>query len=655
MDKEKSISAYAPKKEEQASYMEVINDVIQGRTTIQKSYNQFNGRNLYDCIDDWSKRWNGYLPIPYTLTEDRSNMFINFTRNLVISYLSKVALQRPNIKIAAVNKKNNLSNLKFAEILHDLVEYSHNAENADSRFLESALECAVKGTVIKYEGYLRMEQEEDVPDNFDSETGKLSTKKEKRILFDNCYQELVATEDFYIANPYQPDVQKQPWVIWKKITTENEAAAEFGHYSKWKYVKPGNYTIECEPSTFYRNQLYTELKGNQVEILRYYNRGKNKHVILCNGVPLFDGIIPRKDGKYPFAKGIHEPFGNDFFWGMGMPQKIMGDQDLINTMWNMMVDKTYGSLMPFGLSSDLDDLVDDTILEPNKIRKVGDINNWRFETLPGVNAGEQAMLQSAITFIREDSGAEGGGSAGSQKGGKVSMRQAMLKQQDAMTKLGFSSSYLEDFERDRTELRLGSILQFYSIPKIQKITGKGGKEVEDMVYRQINLDGTKLPDGRTGSKVIQLVDNGSMTKDKVKKLADDLSVTEVMGEMSGTPTQALALSIDTFYDYNLRVQVVKASSYERNQMLDRAERLEYANWRLGLAQIAPCNADEIIRYVDESYDIDSDRFKSQTQPQQDPAVMAAAGQKGQADQQGAGNAPASLSQQSKPSVTDALQ
>lgn len=650
--KEKIVPAYSPTPEEQESYSQVVKDLIQGRTTISKSYNQFNGRSLYDCIDDWSKRWNGYLPIPYTLTEDRSNMFLNFTRNLVISYLSKVALQRPDIKIQAVNKKTNLQNLRFAEIIKDLNDYSNNAENADARFLESALECAVKGTVIKYEGYLRMEQENEIPDDFDTETGKMKTKKEKRVLFDNCYQEMVATEDFYIANPYQPDLQKQPWVIWKRITTEEEAKAEFGHYSKFKYVKPGNYTIEAEPTTFYRNSLYTELKGNQVEILRYYNKSKNKHTILINGVPVYDGIIPRKDGRYPFAKGIHEPFGNDFFWGMGMPQKIMGDQDLINTLWNMMVDKTYGSLMPFGLSSDLDDLVDDTTLEPNKIRKVGDINNWRFETLPGINSGEQSMLQSAIQFIREDSGAEGGANAATGKGGKVSMRQAMLKQQEAMSKLGFSSNYLEDFERDRTELRVNSIMQFYSIPKIEKITGKNGKEVEGMVYRDVTLENVKLQDGRTGNKVIKLIDNQSLTKDKKKALEDELSVTEEMGESTGTPTEALAMSIDTFYDYNIKIQVVKASSYERNQMLDRAERLEYANWRLQLAQIAPVNVEEVIKYVDESYDIDSDRFKSEQQPQQlDPEAAAMAGVKGG---QGQTNPMAEVAG-AKPGVSDMMQ
>ena len=645
MSEDKITPSYVPSVEESQVYNEVVKDLVKGREIIQKSYNQFNGRTLYDCIDDWEKRWNGYLPIASVLTQDRSNIFLNLTRDKVISYISK--LEMPKIKCIAVNKKTNKENQKIADAFNDLIEYSNNAEDASAQFSDSKVECSIKGTVIKYEGYMKSEQETDVPDVFDPQTGKIKTKKEKRVIFDNAYQDLVSLEDFYIANPYEPDVQKQPWVIWKKITDFSEAEREFGHYSKFKFVKAGNYTIVAESTTFYRNQLTTELKPGQCEIVRWYNRPKNKHVVLINGVPIYNGIIPRKDGKYPFAKGIHEPFNVKFFWGMSLPQKIMGDQDLINTIWNMMVDKTYGSLLPFGLSSDLDDLVEDTVLEPNKIRKVGDVNNWKFETLPGVTSGEQTMLQTAVNFMNQNSGVEGGGGASTARGGKVTMRQAMLKQQEAMSKMGFSIDYLENLERDRTELRLNTILQFYSIPSIEKITDAKGKEIEKLMYREIVLPNAKLESGGSGTKVIKLIDNET-AKDpnKVKKLQDDMFVDEMssseeqMPQMDGTydgvknvqkyldnlSMNILAINVDSFYDYNTRIQVVKNSTHQKNQMLDRAEKMEYAQFRLNSAQVAPVNTEELMKWVDESYDIDSDRFAAKKQPSQlDPAAMAAAG------------------------------
>jgi hypothetical protein len=579
----------------------------------------------------------------------------------------------PKIKCIAVNKKTNKENQKFADALNDLISYSNNAENADAEFTDSKVECAVKGTVIKYEGYLKLEQENETPDEFDTITGKIKTKKEKHIIYDNAYQELVSLEDFYIANPYEPKIQKQPWVIWKSITDYSEVEREFGHYDKFKFVKGGNYTIMTDQTSFYKNQLMTELKKDQCEIIKWYNKQKNKHVILVNGVPLYNGIIPRKDGMYPFAKGIHEPFNVKFFWGMSLVQKIMGDQDLINTIWNMMIDKTYGSLLPFGLSSDLDDLVEDTILEPNKIRKVGDVNNWKFETLPGISAGEQNMLQTAVNFMDKNSGVEGGGSAQTPKGGMVTMRQAMLQQQDAMSKMGFSVDYLENFERDRTELRLNTLLQFYSIPKIESITDETGKEIEKLLYREIVLPETKLESGNTGTKVIKLIDNETTKdKNKMKKLQDDMFIDEIrmsdeeMPQMDGTyegvksvqkylnnlGTNIMAINVDSFYDYNMRIQVVKNSTHQKNQMLDRAEKMEYAQFRLNSAQIAPVNAQELMKWVDESYDIDSDRFMVKEQSNNlDPNAMAKAGIPGQSPAQ---PGPAQSANSAMPSTGDMM-
>ena len=291
----------------------------------------------------------------------------------------------------------------------------------------------------------------------------------------------------------------------------------------------------------------------------------------------------------------------------------------------MMVDKTYGSLMPFGLSSDLDDLVDDTTLEPNKIRKVGDVNNWKFETLPGVNAGEQSMLQSAIGFVKENSGYEGGAGASTQRGGKVTMRQALLKQQEAEGKMGFTMNYLEDFERDRTELRLNTILQFYSIPKIENITGKNGKEIEDFVYRDITIPNVKLTDGKIGTKKVRLVDGDKLASGGKRKIEDEMSVEETLGEMSNTPTESLAINVDSFYDYDTKILVVKNSSYKKNEILDRAERMEFASWRLGLLQVVPCDVPELIKWVEESFDVDPERFEQK---------QAAPGQSGQSGQGG---------------------
>lgn len=616
--------AYTPSAADSTALQVFAKALVKARTVMNRSYNQFNGRTLYQSIDDWTKRWNGFIPQANELLDaSQSRIFLNFTRNAIISWLSKVAQNLPKVDVVAINKKTNVENKKFAEILEDLNTYSLREENGEARFFESCLEVTVKGTVIKYEGYKRAEQKVRVADGFDWETGRSKWKNESRVVFDNCFQEVVPLEDFYIANPYESDVQKQPFVIWRKTTSLTEAEREFGHYSNWKYVRGGTYAFGQEPTTFYRNRVQTEIEQDQVEVYRYYDKYENEHFVIVGGVMIYNGPIPFRDGRIPFAKGIVEPFENAFFWGASFCQKIMGEQDLINTVFNMMVDKTMASLLPLVLSSDADDLAEDDTLELNKIRKVGDINKWRFEQLPGVTGGEESIIQMALNFVRENSGIAGGDVSFTPRGGKTTVRQTLLKQQEMMQKIGFSVSLMEDFEKDRTELRIAHILQFYSIPKVEKITGESGADVQKLVYRDVKLSGVRLKSGQTGERIIKLVGDEHKSQNDRLQIANDLSVTEAMGEQNGMPTEALALSVDTFYDWDYKVHIIKNSSYEKNQALDQAVRHEYADWRLSIAQVVPVDGEELVKWVDEAYDIEHERFMPKAPPQAAAAAQGA--------------------------------
>lgn len=647
---EKSVDAgfpvYAPSKEDMDDIQEALGAYVTARNVMQRQYEYFNGRNLFECIDDWTKRWNGYIPPLNPLINQTSwNIFYNFTRNAIISYLAHVALNPVDAAIIAVNKKSGMPSKKFAEALKDMNKYSLNEENGDARFLEAATEAAVKGTVVVYEGYMKNFQTEKVPTEFDATTGKVTYKKRKKVIVDNCYQQVVPLEDFYITNAYQPDVQKQPRIIWRNLTTYSEAQNEFSHYKNWGFVRPGNYTLAMEMQTFYRQAQLADLPMDRVEILRYYCRRTNTHIVLCNGVVMYSGPIPFKDGKYPFAKSVNEPFGNDFFWGQGMPGKYMGEQDLINSFINMMAQKTTNSLLPTGLSSDLDDLIEDDVIEIGKMRQVSDINKWKFLESPGVNSGEFNMFETILGLAKDTANVMPG------TNGKVTARQILLQQQQLTDKIAYNIQFLEDLEVDRTKLRTSHLLQFYAIPRIERITGVDGKEIEQLAYRDIKVPDAKLSDGRTGTKIVQIVGDEYKNPDQRQQLADDLSVREEMGESQGIPTEALAISADLFQDYDVNVQVIRGSSLKRNQALDQASRMELANWRISIAQVAPIpNPEGLVEYVEESFDIDKSQFETppanggqQMTPQNQQQLM----QQGALPQQNGaapGGTPASLQQ-----------
>lgn len=625
---------YTPDDEEQKYIQEALGGFITARNVMMRQYEYFNGRNLFECIDDWTKRWNGYIPPLNPLINQESwNIFYNFTRNSIIAYLAHVALNPPDVAIEAVNKKSKAQSKKFAASLEDLNQYSLNAENGDARFLETATEAAVKGTVVVYEGYMKNFQTEKTIESFDAVTGRVKYKKRERVIFDNCFQQVIPLEDFYITNAYQSDVQKQPQIIWRRLTTYFEAQNEFSHYRNWKYVRPGAYTYAQEMNTFYRQAQLADLPMDRVEILRYYCRRTNSHIILCNGVVMYSGPIPFKDGMYPFAKTVNEPFANEFFWGQGMPGKYMGEQDMINSFINMMGQKTTNSLLPTGLSSDLDDLIEDDVIEMGKMRQVSDINKWKFFESPEVNSGEFNMFNTVLGLAKDTANVMPSLS------GKVTARQILLQQQQLTDKISYNINYLEAFEVDRTKLRVSHILQFYAIPRIERITGNTGKEIEQLAYRDIHVPNTKLSDGRKGTKVVKIIGGEHENPDDRAKLADELSVTEMMGEAQGIPTEAIAISADLFQDFDVSVQVIPNSSLKRNQALEQAARMELANWRFSIAQVVPIpNPEGLVKWVEEPFDIDDSQFEDppanqQGQPQQTPAQQQAPMQQGALPQQ----------------------
>ncbi len=103
----------------------------------------------------------------------------------------------------------------------------------------------------------------------------------------------------------------------------------------------------------------------------------------------------------------------------------------------------------------------------------------------------------------------------------------------------------------------------------------------------------------------------------------------MQGEEQGIPTEAMAISADIFQDFDVNVQVVRESSVKRNQALDQASRMELANWRFSIAQVAPIpNPEGLVEWVEESFDVDKSQFEeapagqSMQNPMQGQQLMA---------------------------------
>lgn len=616
---------YIPSDKEREVTSEVIDRMDSMSKIRAKSYNYFNGRSLVNYIDDSVKRWNGFIPPRDDLIQDwQSRAFYNITRNIAIQFLSQVAMTRPKSKFRATNKQGYLD-VNRAHILEKAVEYIRNKQNGEWKFFLAALENYTKGTVVAYEGFRKIKRKVKEIEKYDPTTGEVSYKEKEILDYNDCWQEIIPLEDFYIGNIWQEDVQFQPDIIWKPIMNKKEATMEFKKYKNWENVKPGAYNAVVESMPYYKDKNFTQLDEKSVEIIRYYNKLKDQYRIVANGVLILDGPIPFHHKKYPFAKGINEPFAIDFFYGKSGPDKNSTSQDVLNTFLNMGIDQTYFSTYKPILTQD-PDYVEEYILQPGKMFPVNSIADYHvMNEIQPPDQGFFQMFQMMKGIANEDSGMGGGAQAQTAKGGKVSARQAMLAQEKMQQAMGLSVKMLEKFDVEDTKLVAANFLQFYTIPdKNEAITGE--KDIAKKFMRVMQIDDTKLSDGSHGTAILKMVKD-----DKSLPTQDELNTEEEMAAMQGKNVEVKAITPDYIRNMEFDVQTVGESSFMQSKSLQQAMGMEYIQTRV---QMFPqqTNMEEMSRYLDDLFDQDSDKMGLKPQQGGAPNPM----QQGQPQPDGGG-------------------
>jgi hypothetical protein len=598
---------YQPEGEDAKALVQVYERFAQMSAARNKSYYYFNDRNLISFVDDSTKRWNGYVPPRDDLTMDwQTRIFNNFTRNFVISFLSKVAMQRPQAKFEATDS-SGFSDVMRTHIVTKLYEYSKKREDGDWKFLMSAMEAVIKGTVINYEGYKRTKRSVGEIDSQNFATGKVKSHKREIVDWDDCFSHVVPIEDFFFGNIWEADMQKQPDVIWRQKTNYDTADLEFKKYPNWKYVKKGEYTNSglYDQTTFYRQNAFADLDQNQVEIVRYFNKLKDQQIICCNGVVLYTGVIPFTHKELPFSKGVFELFATDFAYGNSLPNKIAREQDIVNTMWGMMLDQGLLSIYKPILNDDPDE-TDDIIAVPGLIKKVNDIKRFRvLNEFTGPDSSSFNLLNLAMRFAGDNSGniLGGGGSAGP-RGGKITARQALLIEEESRQTLGLNATMLEKMECDSARLRAKNLIQFMVLPsKINEIVGADGT----MLWRKdFKIKDTELSDGSYGTTIVQLGDN--------QMPQEELAMQEEMADIQKENLEILAVTPDYIRNLDIDVQIVPESSYMKKKSLDQAMGTEFYQ----LMAVNPIiDQEENTRAIIKLYDKDPDKL-IRKQPMMNP-------------------------------------
>lgn len=347
-------SSYKPSVEVKARLSLIRSCFTQGYTMQQRPRTEFNELSFTerDSIDTMS--WAVFQPNDGDALEGdqmnswRSNAVRPIVRNKVFSIAAHCAARTLFPKIMAFDKDSNEQE-EAAQLMSDLMEYSTFSTN--SAFADVSLRAIIAALVsplsvvgTEYVTVFRDVKREKGPD------GKYRIERIIDEDLSGFQDESIPPEQIFFPDFFQPDVQKQGWVIRRRVRPFDLLKTIYGAQTDFIHVKPGIQCILNDANQEFYDAYDPEMSQDDGEEILYWNKSLDLKLVSVNGILLCDPdeANPREDKLYPFATFGYEFLrknGDCAYW-KSLAFKTMPDDKIVNTLYPMIIDGTYLAIMP---------------------------------------------------------------------------------------------------------------------------------------------------------------------------------------------------------------------------------------------------------------------------------------------------------------------
>jgi hypothetical protein len=427
--------------------------------------------------DGWEKQYNAERTVKGP-DDWKSNIFIPMTASVIEAQLSELIGQELRPWVI----ERGSEDAPKAQVANAIMDYTWEVAKSDVALIDIIKDALILGTGIGQEYYRR--DYRTVKDKKGNET--------KVIEYDDCYLEPVKLQDFFVderarsfsnSYPARDCIRRHIMDIddFKKFFT----GKTWNPFDSAQYVRPGGDTNYYE---FYKPPERLE-HDKEVEVLWYWNRMDDQLAIVANDVLVSDGPNPYKHKQLPFVRATDIKRTHQFY-GRGEAELVESLQEETNTLRRMIVDRNHLDIDKPILVSDTLTLEDeDAITRPHGIIPVGDVNSAKpleYGDIPrSVFLSLEMLNEDKVRITGMDERQQSVSTAGTATEAAI-LKEATLK------RLGMKVWQLKnDTLVDIGRLRMANIMQFYSQPKLEAITG------EDLVAKVKSQGRLVLSDGKT--------------------------------------------------------------------------------------------------------------------------------------------------------------
>ncbi len=406
------------------------------------------------------------------------------------------------------------------------------------------------------------------------------------------YTEPVPTSELKLKYPekkdkFKPDVTNLEIKGSYSDSINGKAFVNFDPYEPSRipttYTKDGNDLFGGEPHTmlvrlWLRDDALEEiceeeeLENGEVQknylLKKKYPKGRyiemaNK-CILRDGAPgvLIDGKwVEYEDDCFPIARCVNYQYPREYA-GENEVTHTRGPQKLVNYIWSYMLDMFKMQSNPVTVVGDAANVDEESITnEPGNIIKATDINQIRRESGTPVTPGSFDLLAQGKSFLDQIQGLQDV-SKGAEMTGVNSGIMLEGYIEASQTRPRMKNRNLDAFLQDSGELVLKRMLQFYTQPRVFRITNKDGFPENIEFY---------IPtDAKTGKKVA-----------KIRRFTNnpDGTQTELLNkeiEIKGIPDVRVVSGSALPYSKAQKAQT--ALTYFNAEAIDAEELLKSVDW-----------------------------------------------------------------------------
>ncbi len=496
-----TVSNYQPTGEEKDRLAMIRADFGQGYIIQQRPRQEFNDLSFIerDSIDQMS--WAVYQPNDGDALEGdqvnswRSRAVRPIVRNKVYSIAAHITARTLFPKIVAFDKDSNEQE-DAAQLMSDLMEWS--TFNTNTSFadvsLRAVLTALVRPVSIVQTQYVTVFRDVKRKKKDDG------TWEMERIVDEDhsgFQDESVPSDQIFIQDFYQPDIQKQGWVIRRRVRPFSTLRLLYSQYDNFQYVQAGIQCIYNDANQEFYNAYDPEMSQDDGEEILYWHKGLDLFLIAVNGVLLtdHDNPNPREDKLYPFATFGYEYLrsnGDCFYW-KSLAFKTMPDDKIVNTLYPMIIDGTYLAIMPPMVNIG-GEIIESDVIVPGGVTTFSspdaDLKPLAVQS-ENLKAGmdalfkvEQNINDDAFNPIQNGELPEGGGNMPAQNMSLLERNQRIL--------MGPFLDMVGRYVKQIGRLRIGDITQHLTLPEITEIEGSADA---DLVYKTFIL-----PQGKSRAK-----------------------------------------------------------------------------------------------------------------------------------------------------------